>query len=131
MYMYRDSTHKLYIQPIPLGVTFSKAQSSKLERLFCHISLKRHVQALSFELWNSIRKCHPKWDRLYICFCIRWYVCKKPHSSFYTCICTHYYTCRTLHFSTKRECSVQMKKRSPKKNVRIQSINGKRDCTKK
>ena len=55
-----------YIQPIPLGVTFSKAQISKLERLFCHVTVKRDVRALSFELWHSIRKCHPKWDRLYI-----------------------------------------------------------------
>ena len=39
------------LQPIPLGVTFSKAQSSKLERLFCHVSVKRDVGALSFELW--------------------------------------------------------------------------------
>ena len=53
-----------YVQPIPLGVTFSKAQSSKLERLLCHISAERDVQALSFELWSSIRKCHPKWDWL-------------------------------------------------------------------
>ena len=52
----------LLVQPIPLGVTFSKTQSSKLERLFCHISVKRDVRALSFELWCSIRKCHPKWD---------------------------------------------------------------------
>ena len=55
----------LYVQPIPLGVTFSKAQSSKLERLFCHVSVKRDVPALSVESWNSIRKCHPKWDWLY------------------------------------------------------------------
>jgi len=48
------------VQPIPLGVTFSKAQSSKLERLVCHVSVKRDVRALSFELWNSVRKCHPK-----------------------------------------------------------------------
>jgi len=34
----------------PLGVTFSKAQSSKLERLFCHVLVKRDVRALSFEL---------------------------------------------------------------------------------
>jgi len=27
-----------------------KAQSSKLERLFCHVSVKRDVRALSFEL---------------------------------------------------------------------------------
>ena len=37
--------------PIPLGVTFSKAQSSKLEGLFCHVSVKRDVRAMSFELW--------------------------------------------------------------------------------
>ena len=41
----------LVVQPIPLGVTFSKAQSSKLERLFCHVSVKRDIRALSFELW--------------------------------------------------------------------------------
>ena len=35
---------------------------SQLERLFCHVSVKRDVQALIFELWNSIRKCHPKWN---------------------------------------------------------------------
>jgi len=39
----------LHVQPIPLAVTFSKAQSSKLERLFYHVSLKRDVRALSFE----------------------------------------------------------------------------------
>jgi len=38
---------------------------SKLERLFSLKRGKRDVRALSFELWNSIRKCHPKWDRLY------------------------------------------------------------------
>jgi len=37
------------VQPIPLGVMFSKAQSSKLERLFCHFSAKRDIRALSFE----------------------------------------------------------------------------------
>jgi len=57
----------LHLQPIPLGVSFSKAQSSKLERLFCHVSMKRDIRALSFELWNSIRNCHPKWDWLYDC----------------------------------------------------------------
>jgi len=40
----------LKVQPIPLGVTFSKAQSSKLERLFCHVSVQKDVRALSFEL---------------------------------------------------------------------------------
>jgi len=53
------------VQPIPREASFSKAQSSKLERLFCHDSVKRDVRALSFELCNSIRKCHPKWDWLY------------------------------------------------------------------
>jgi len=43
-----------------------KAQSSNLESLFSLKRGKRDVRALSFELWNSIRKCHPKWDRLYI-----------------------------------------------------------------
>jgi len=36
-----------------------KAQISKLERLFSLKRGKRDVRALSFELWNSIRKCHP------------------------------------------------------------------------
>jgi len=43
-----------------------KAQSSKLKRLFPLNRGKRDVRALSFELGNSIRKCHPKWDWLYI-----------------------------------------------------------------
>ena len=51
----RESVHmslgtRVKLQPIPLGVSFSKAQSSKLERLFCHVSVKRDVRALSFEL---------------------------------------------------------------------------------
>jgi len=41
-----------------------KAQSSKLERLFSLKRGKRKVWAFSFELWNRIRKCHPKWDWL-------------------------------------------------------------------
>jgi hypothetical protein len=51
---------------IPLRVTFSKNKSSKLEGLFYHVSGKRDFRALSFEFWNSIRKCHPKWDWLYL-----------------------------------------------------------------
>jgi len=60
--------HIRFIQPLPFGVTFSKLfQSSKLklERLFSLKRGKRDVRALSFELWNSICECHPKWDRLY------------------------------------------------------------------
>jgi len=37
-----------------------KAQSSKLERLFCHVSVKRDVRVLSFELWKSFSKMSPK-----------------------------------------------------------------------
>ena len=44
----------IYVQPIPLGVTFSKAlskaQSSKLERLFSLKRGKSDVRVLSFEL---------------------------------------------------------------------------------
>jgi len=43
-----------------------QAQSPKLERLFCYVSVKRDIRALSFELWNSFRKCHTTWDWLYI-----------------------------------------------------------------
>jgi len=45
------------------GDTFEfnfKAQSSKLECLFCHVSLKRDVRALSFDLWKSFSKMSPK-----------------------------------------------------------------------
>jgi len=87
----------MFIQPIPLGVTFSKAQSSKLERLFCHVSVKRDVRALSFELRNSIRKCHPKWDRLYVtCTCSYRHVhvaTDMIHSKVCTCSYRHV-TCR-------------------------------------
>jgi len=55
----------LVVQPIPLGVKFSKAQSFKLERLFLLKHGKRDVRALSYELLNSIPKRRPKWDRLY------------------------------------------------------------------
>jgi len=91
------------VQPIPLGVSFSKAQSSKPERLFCHVSVKRDVQALSFELWNSIRKCHPNCDWLYMYFHMYMYVCimyihipalrssRERHEGMYFCIHTYVY----------------------------------------
>jgi len=60
------STNRLH-SSIPLGVTFSKVQSSELERLFCHFSVNRDVRTVSCELLNSIRKRHPKWDWLYWC----------------------------------------------------------------
>ena len=65
LFFYHKWTWNLNVQPILLGVTFSKAQSSKLESLFCHDSVKRDVRALSFELWISIRKSHHKRDWLY------------------------------------------------------------------
>jgi len=45
------------------GSSKLKARTSLLPG---HASVKRDVGALSFELWNSIRKCHLKWDRLYL-----------------------------------------------------------------
>jgi len=74
MYMYVDILYVglhiywlmlLLLQPITLAVTFSKVSNSKLERLFCHVSVKRDFRALSCELWNRIRKCHRRWDWLY------------------------------------------------------------------
>jgi hypothetical protein len=47
------------VQPIPLGVSFSKAQSSKLEHLFCHVTVKREVRALSFELETAFENVTP------------------------------------------------------------------------
>ena len=47
----------MFVQPIPLGEKFLKAQSSKLkaqsskvEHLFCHVSVKSDIRAVSFEL---------------------------------------------------------------------------------
>jgi len=75
------------VQPIPCGVTFWKAQSSKLERLFCHVSVKTDVRALSFErafenvtpsgigcvwcgwcVWRACQECH-------VCVPSIWCVC--------------------------------------------------------
>ena len=77
----------MIVQPIPLGVSFSKAQSSKLERLFCHVSVKRDVRALRFELWNSIRKCHLKCDQLYLRYISDRFI-NIPHGSFWVSPCT-------------------------------------------
>ena len=79
-YLYNTCTR--IVQPIPLGVTFSKAQSPKLESLFCHVSVKRDVRALSVELWNNIWKSHPKWDWLYLMRC--------------TCVYTHVHASAAL-----------------------------------
>jgi len=47
------------VQQIPLGVSFSKSQSSKLKHLFCHVSVKREVRALSFELETAFENVTP------------------------------------------------------------------------
>jgi len=47
------------VQSIPLGVSFSKAQSSKLKHLFCHVSVNREVRALIFELETSFENVTP------------------------------------------------------------------------
>jgi len=55
----------VYIQQIPLGVTFSIALS-KLKAQSSNVSLHWNVAKETFELWAlSFRKCHPKWDWLY------------------------------------------------------------------
>ena len=73
-----------------------KNRSSKLERLFCHVSVKRDVQTLSFEFWKSFRKCHPKWDWLYRCvydthvyiYIFRIYIHIYVYH-IHTCMCTY------------------------------------------
>ena len=47
-------------------VSSFKAESWKLKRFFSLKRGKSDVRALNFEFWNSIRKCFPKWDWLYI-----------------------------------------------------------------
>jgi len=96
-YVFKWLMTHIGIQPIPLGVSFSKAQSSKLERLFFHVSVKRDVRALSFELWNSIRKCHPKWDRLYHVF--EWLVTHICHESFDIWVIWHILICVMSHLT--------------------------------
>jgi len=56
----------LFIHPIPRGVTFSNAVS-KLKAQSANVSFHWNVAKETFELWVlSFRKCHPKWDWLYI-----------------------------------------------------------------
>ena len=56
----------VYIQPIPLGVTFSNA-ASKLKGQSSNVAFRWDVAKETFELWAlSFRKCHPKWDWLHM-----------------------------------------------------------------
>ena len=79
------------------------AQSSQLECLFCHISVKRDVRAFrarksllphfsekrrsSFELELSIffRKCHSRWDRVYMQWVLQCIVNVYIHSWWMYC----------------------------------------------
>jgi len=45
-----QSMKLIKVQPIPLVMSFSKDQNSKLGHLFDHVSVKREVRALSFKL---------------------------------------------------------------------------------
>ena len=43
------------VPPIHLGYHFRVMfKAAKLQRLFCHVSIKRET----FELWENFRKCH-------------------------------------------------------------------------
>ena len=68
---YQSETHKVHDPNMPgtayptWGDIFEscfETQSLKLESLLCHVSVKRDVRALSFELCNCLRKYHPTWD---------------------------------------------------------------------
>ena len=64
------------VQSIPLEVSFSKAQSSKLEHLFCHVSVKREVRALNFELDTAFENVTPSGIGLHF-----WIHCQSPKYS--------------------------------------------------
>jgi len=55
----------VYVQPIPLGVTFLN-DVSKLKAQSSNVSFHWNVAKETFELWAlRFRKWHPKWDWLY------------------------------------------------------------------
>jgi len=51
-----------------LGWHFGEFKAQSSQGPFATFQWKETIElwALSFELWNNIRKCHPKWDRLYM-----------------------------------------------------------------
>jgi len=51
IYIYGYIQTDIYIQPIPLGVTFSKAQSSKLKAQRSNVSFATFHWKETFELW--------------------------------------------------------------------------------
>ena len=98
------------VQPIPLGVTFSnatsKAQSSKLERLFSLKHGKRDIRAWSFEL----SKMSPQVGLAvlhYLIWCKHWRWSTSSSHVMHTlsksiCVCVTLCVCDTLHPYTWR-----------------------------
>jgi len=83
-------------------------ESSKLKarRVFCHVSVKRDVRALSFDLWNSIRKCHPKWDWLYMRVCVSsipWIVYQGVY--IHVCVCVGMCMCECVYRVSHETCT--------------------------
>ena len=71
---YHSGERISYHRQSHLGWHFRKVFKPQVSKLECIFSLKRgkrDVRALSFELWNSIRKCHPNLDQLYSKICLR------------------------------------------------------------
>ena len=97
------------VQPIPLGVTFSKALS-KLKAQSSNVSFHWKMAKETFEFWAlSFRKCHPKWDWLYLYLdkvCVYVYIhtciiCTYILTSFLIEICMYIYICRMhVHIHT-------------------------------
>jgi len=74
------------------GVIFESSKPKSQTSLLLRFSEKRRS---SFELWNSIRKCHPKWDWLYT----RLHTCMYKYV--YICIMVYVYTYLSAGVSCK------------------------------
>jgi len=85
-----------YVQPIPPGVTFSNAVR-KLKAQISNVSFHWNVAKETFELLAlSFRKCHPKWDWLYMEWPtqLKTYICTYDElNKKYACAHTHMYIC--------------------------------------
>jgi len=70
-------------------------QSSKLKAQSSNVSFHWNIAKETFELWAlSFRKCHPKWDWLYVCVSIRpHHVCPMMYVcvSILSCVCVYVY----------------------------------------
>ena len=85
-----QSKKLINVQSIPLGVSFSKGQSSKLEHLFCHVSVKREVRALILELETAFENVTPSGIGLHF-----WIHCQS--SKYYHDIYFHHLTYSNIH----------------------------------